>query len=267
MKGQTVVNNPPNDELPKYDRDFLLSPEKRNQVIELWEVEKFGRDSFGDPDAVALYGMRPAEWYNRGVRILARTTLEAVRDPLGNRIGQDVARIAATAPAGSTLGVVDPFTGSGNGLYSILQHLPGAEGIGFEFEPTIFEITTRNLALLDAPIRLFNGDFHTLLSKWRFPAGKRIVAFLAPPWADALDAESGLDLGRTKPPVGEIIDAFERVYADNPLLYAIEVHERLVPEPLAVLRKRFAWSEISIYDLAGPTGRHGVLLGTQRWQL
>ena len=59
--------------LPLYDRDFLLSPAKRNQVIELWEVEQFGRDSFGDPDAVALYGMRPAEWYDRGVRILART--------------------------------------------------------------------------------------------------------------------------------------------------------------------------------------------------
>jgi hypothetical protein len=28
----------------KYDRDFLLSPEKRNQLIELWEVEKYGRD-------------------------------------------------------------------------------------------------------------------------------------------------------------------------------------------------------------------------------
>jgi hypothetical protein len=36
--------------LPRYDRDFLLSPAKRNQIVELWEVEKFGRDSFGDPD-------------------------------------------------------------------------------------------------------------------------------------------------------------------------------------------------------------------------
>jgi hypothetical protein len=262
-----VVNDAPSGKVARYDRDFLLSPEKRNQVIELWEVEKFGRDSFGDPDAVALYGMRPAEWYDRGVRILARTTLEAVRDPLGNRIGQDVARIAASAPAGSTLGVVDPFTGSGNGLYSILRHLPGAEGIGFEFEPAIFEMTTRNLALLHAPIRLFNGDFRTLLSQWRFPASKHIVAFLAPPWADALNVKTGLDLGRTKPPVGEIIDAFERVYSDNPVLYVIEVHERLVPEPLAALRERFEWSEISIYDLAGPTGRHGVLLGTRRWQI
>src|SRR5262245_60389606 len=31
---------------PKYDRDFLLSPAKRNELLELWEVEKFGRDCF-----------------------------------------------------------------------------------------------------------------------------------------------------------------------------------------------------------------------------
>src|SRR5215468_10086824 len=94
-------------DLPRYDRDFLLSPAKRNQIVELWEVEQFGRDSFGDPDAVTLYGMTPAQWYARGVRILARTTLEAVRDPLGNRIGQHVADVAATAPTGSRFGVVD----------------------------------------------------------------------------------------------------------------------------------------------------------------
>ena len=49
-----------------YDRNFLLSPAKRNHIVELWEVEKFGRDSFGDSDAVALYGVRPAEWYAKG---------------------------------------------------------------------------------------------------------------------------------------------------------------------------------------------------------
>ena len=89
-----MANGVPSDRVPRYDRDFLLSPAKRNQIIELWEVEKFGRDSFGNPNAVSLYGMRPADWHARGVRILARTTLEAVRDPLGDRIGQDVARAA-----------------------------------------------------------------------------------------------------------------------------------------------------------------------------
>src|SRR3979409_2657493 len=115
------------DGIPRYNRDFLLSPAKRNQIVELWEVERFGRDSFGDPDAVSLYGMTPAQWYACGVRILARTTLEAVRDQLGNRIGQDVARVAATASPGSAFGVVDPFAGSCNGLFSILRPLPGAE--------------------------------------------------------------------------------------------------------------------------------------------
>jgi hypothetical protein len=254
------------DDIPCYDRDYLLSPIKRNQVIELWEVEKFGRDSFGDPNAVSLYGMTPAQWYARGIRILARTTLEAVRDPLGSRIGKDVARIVATAPSGSVIGVVDPFAGSCNGLFWILRHIPGAEGLGFEFEQAIFEMSTRNIASLDVPIRLMHGDFRTLLGQHRFPPTHRIVAFLAPPWADALNADSGLDLARTKPPIGETIEEFERVYRDNPILYVIEVHERLVLEPLAALRATFEDSELQIYDIAGPTGRHGVLLGTHRWQ-
>jgi len=51
----------------KYDRDFLLSEAKRNQVVELWEVEQYGRDCFSDPNHVHLYGFTPKEWYERGV--------------------------------------------------------------------------------------------------------------------------------------------------------------------------------------------------------
>jgi hypothetical protein len=260
-----MTSSEPATSIPRYDRDFLLSPAKRNQIVELWEVEKFGRDSFGDPDAVSLYGMRPADWYAKGVRILARTTLEAVRDPLGNRIGADVARVAATAPPGAIFGVLDCFAGSCNGLYSILRHLPHAEGIGFEFEPAIFDMSTRNIISLGAPIHLFNGSYRDLLAAHRFPMGHRIVAFLAPPWADALSAQKGLDLSRTKPPVAEIIADVERAYPYAPTLYVVEVHEHLVPAPLEALRASFDWSEVSIYDLPGPTGRHGVLLGTRRW--
>jgi hypothetical protein len=180
--------------IPRYDRDFLLNPAKRNQIVELWEVEKFGRDSFGDPGAVSLYGMTPTQWYARGVRILARTTLEAVRDPLGNRIGRDVARVAATAPPGSVFGVIDPFAGSCNGLFWILRHLPGADGLGFEFEQAIFDMTARNIASVGAPIKLVHGDYSKLVGQHRFGRAHRIVAFLAPPWADALSGEAGLDL-------------------------------------------------------------------------
>ena len=144
--------------------------------------------------------MTPTQWYARGVRILARTTLEAVRDSLGNRIGRDVARVAATAPPGSVFGVIDPFAGSCNGLFWILRHLPGAEGLGFEFEQVIFDMTARNIASLGVPIKLVHGDCSKLLGQHRFGGAHRIVASLAPPWADALSGETGLDLGRTNSP-------------------------------------------------------------------
>jgi hypothetical protein len=112
-------------------------------------------------------------------------------------------------------------------------------------------MTTRNIASLNAPVRIVHGDYRALLGEYRFPATNWIVAFLVPPWADALNAETRLGLGRTKAPVRDIIDEFELVYPSNPILYVVEVHERLVPKPLAALRKMFEWSELNIYDL-GP---------------
>ena len=138
----------------KYDRDFLLSPEKRNQLVKLLEVEKYGRDCFGDPDHVHLYGMKPKEWYGQGVRILARTCLEAVKDPLGEKIGSDIAEIVGRVSGKRPIGVVDPFAGSCNVLYAIVRRLAGSKGIGFEVEPTVFDLTSRNIAHLKAPIQL-----------------------------------------------------------------------------------------------------------------
>jgi hypothetical protein len=43
-----------------YDRWFLLG-EKRNELLTLREVQQYGRDSFGDPDQVSIYGLKPHE--------------------------------------------------------------------------------------------------------------------------------------------------------------------------------------------------------------
>ena len=185
---------------PKYDRDFLLSTEKRNQLMELWEVEKYGRDCFDDPDHVHIYGMPPKEWYDRGVRILARTCLEAVKDPLGDKIGEDIAEVVARVSDKRPIGVIDPFAGSCNGLCAILRHLPGGKGIGFEVEPVVFNLTTRNIAHLNAPIELVQGSYRDLVAVRKHPADHRLVVFLAPPWGDALQPATGLHLDRTKPP-------------------------------------------------------------------
>src|SRR5258708_32452882 len=97
--------------VPKYDRDFLLGPDKRNQLVELWEVEKYGRDSFGDPDHVHLYGMAPRQWWERGVRILARTCLEAAKDPLGDAEGPAVAKGIAPASGKDKVWLLHPVPG------------------------------------------------------------------------------------------------------------------------------------------------------------
>src|SRR6266436_6132915 len=94
-----------------YERVFLLSPEKRNQVMELWEVQKYGIDSFSDSDYVCIYGMPPAEWYGRGIRLLARTTVECVRDSLGQLIGKDVESVLHNSASAMKFKVIDPFAG------------------------------------------------------------------------------------------------------------------------------------------------------------
>jgi len=250
---------------PKYDRDFLLSPAKRNELIELWEVEKYGRDCFGDPDHVHLYGMPPKEWWGRGMRILARTCLEAVKDPLGEAIGGDVAKVITRAPGRPAVGIVDPFAGSCNGLYAMLRHLPAAKGIGFEIQKTVFDLTTRNIAQLNAPIDLVLGSYKDHLASRRHPGDHLIVAFLAPPWGDALHPVTGLHLDRTKPPILEIVRDFEKVYGSQPVLYVTQVQWLNDPTALKAVQSAFDWTDLRVYNFDVPGLQPGILLGTRRW--
>jgi 16S rRNA G966 N2-methylase RsmD len=209
--------------------------------------------------------MPPTEWYRRGVRLLARTTVEAVRDKLGEMIGRDVASIIQNTAAVTTFAVIDPFAGSCNGLYWILRNVGNSKGLGFEMDQSIFEMTKRNISALDRPINLLQGDYKALLDTHRFPSNHFIIAFLAPPWGDALNETKGLDLRRTKPPIADIIDDFERIYKDNRILYVTQVHQNIEPLSLENLKKRFDWSDLRIYDINVEGMRHGILLGLNRW--
>jgi hypothetical protein len=66
-----------------YDRALLLHGSKRNQVLTLAEIERYGLDSFADCDYVSIYGMPPREWYRQGIRVLGRT---AGNKGLGTRV-------------------------------------------------------------------------------------------------------------------------------------------------------------------------------------
>ena len=132
-------------EEPVHDRALLLHGHKRDKVLTLEEVQRYGSDSCSDPDCIRLYGMTPPQWYSRGVRLLGRTAVECTRDPLADRIGRDVAAVAASLPPETRCVVVDPFAGSCNTLYWILRHVAPSRGVAFEFDPKVYELTRRNI--------------------------------------------------------------------------------------------------------------------------
>src|SRR5262245_59785976 len=134
-----------------YDRALLLYGRKRNEVLNLAEIEQYGLDSFADADYVSIYGMPPREWYRRGVRLLGRTVVECTRDALADHIGRDVAAVAICMPANQFV-VIDPFAGSCNTLFWILRSLPNSEAIAFESDQQVFDLTYRNLAALNQRI-------------------------------------------------------------------------------------------------------------------
>jgi hypothetical protein len=245
----------------RYDRQLLLAGAMRNAVLELQEVERYGIDSYRDADYVSIYGLRPSEWYARGVRLLGRTAVECTRDSLGDAIGREVAAVVRPA---SPL-VVDLFVGSGNTLYWLLRHLPGARGLGFETDPMVFELTRQNLAALGLAINVRNVDYAAGLADLRVSEGQLLVVFIAPPWGEALVQTTGLDLRLTTPPVSEIVDVLAREVGASPLLCVIQAYERLDPSSLAEVRARFDWSALRIFSLNAPGENHGVLLGTRGW--
>jgi len=250
---------------PAYDRQLLLEGAKRNAVLDLTEVQRYGIESWGDPDYVCIYGLRPADWYGRGIRILGRTAVECTRDKLADNIGRDIAAVAKSVPLTSGALVIDPFTGSGNTLYWMLRHLPWARGFGFEQDPIVFQLTSRNLATLNVSIEVSNRDYRTGLSTLTIVPDQLVIAFIAPPWGDALNESTGLDLRRTTPPITEIVDLLVDIVGKNPLLCAIQVYETLVAASLAELTPRFSWSAQLMYGLNAPGQNHGILMGTRGW--
>ena len=247
-----------------YDRALLLHGPKRNEILTLAEIERYGLDSFANSDYVSIYGMPPREWYRHGIRLLGRTAVECTRDALGDRIGRDVASVATRMPSNEFV-VIDPFAGSCNTLFWILRHLPNSEGIAFESDLQLFDLTHRNLVALGQRIELVHGDYERLLQQLRLPEDRGIIAFVAPPWGTALDEVQGLDLGRTTPPIGRVIEQIASQFPKYKILFATQIYERVRTHSLAQIQLRLDWTELRIYDINDEGRNHGILLGTKGW--
>lgn len=248
-----------------YDRSFLLG-ERRNELLDLWEVQRYGDEVFGDPDTVSIYGLEPADWYGRGVRLLGRTAAECTRDRFADLIGRDVAKVAKTAGDVNRSIVIDPFAGSGNTLYWIALHVKPDRSVGFELDDMVFELTRRNVSIMGLGINVIHEDYERGLKGLRVGKDEFVILFIAPPWGEALDSESGLDLRRTAPSVAEIIDLAAAVFDRHKLLFAIQAYESVAPDSVAELTARFESSALNVYDINAQAKNPGLLLGTVGWQ-
>jgi len=129
----------------------------------------------------------------------------------------------------------------------------------------VFDLTTRNIAQLNAPIDLVLGNYKDHLASRRHPPDHLIVAFLAPPWGDALHPVTGLHLDRTKPPILEIVRDFERVYGSQPVVYVTQVAWLNEQTALKAVESAFDWTELRVYNFNIPGWQPGIVLGTRRW--
>ncbi len=182
-----------------YDRELLLLGSRRNEVLELWEVRRYGIDSYGDADYVSIYGLSPTEWYRRGIRLLGRTVVECTRDRLADAMGREIAAAASLGSRTSRATVVDLFAGSCNTLFWILRHLAHSQALGFELDPQVFNLTRQNLSILGMPIEIVHEDYVKVAHRLSLAADQLLIAFIAPPWGEALTKANGLDLRRTSP--------------------------------------------------------------------
>ena len=260
----TVAGDAPRSQTRAYDR-WLLLGQMRNEVLSLAEVQSYGRDTFGDPDYVSIYGLKPADWYARGVRLVGRTTVECTRDRFADLIGRDVGTAAESAPGVSGSVVVDPFAGSGNTLYWITRRVEPERSVGFELDDAVFALTRENLSIIGLGIEVLHRGHEPGLEGLSVSDDDLVIVFVSPPWGAALGEEAGLDLRRTTPPVAEIVDLAMAVWHRNKLLFAIQAYELVDADSLAELTYRFHSSALNVYDINPQAKNPGLLLGTVGW--
>jgi hypothetical protein len=162
---------------PLHDRALLLHGEKRNELLTLEEIQGYGSDSFSDPDYIRLYGMTPPQWYAHGIRLLGRTAVECTGDPLADRIGRDVAAVAASLPVETPLVYLFFITdGETTGRFIrdeyCVAHLPARSvvlGLDLFPEPQSSQLELRKLLSDFPPQAIFFGFAPSLATSRKHP--------------------------------------------------------------------------------------------------
>jgi hypothetical protein len=143
-----------------------------------------------------------------------------------------------------------------------MRHLSGAIGLGFELDGR-FQLT-RKTSVVGSSIEILNVNYRSALRDVSVTVDQVLIAFIAPPWGDALEKIAGLDLRRTNPPIIDIVTLLFNSFPHNRLLCAIQTYELVNAASLEELKACFDWSVSRIYRRNAPGQNHGILLGSKR---
>ncbi|MBS0237411.1 MAG: hypothetical protein JSR89_03180 [Proteobacteria bacterium] len=185
--------------------------------------------------------MAPVAWYALGIRILGRTAVEVTRDRYAEFMAKSVAHTLASNGCRIS-DVIDPFVGSGNLLYHLLQATMATRGCGLDINRDILTLTESNFSRL----RLLRRLRHTRLTfqplDWSqspsYIENRATLVVVCPPWGDAFD-EAGLDLRKTAPPVPNVLRTLRGSERSGPIFALIPTHPSMVTESVDAIKQDY----------------------------
>lgn len=210
-------------------RSDLFGP-ARTRLLTGEELCEAGRLIHGRPEGFSLYGIPAQDMEAKGLRVLGRTVIECAVDAHASAAADAVAELRAELPAAREALIVDLFCGSGNVGHHLGLRL-GHAGYAAELDPFVHAATRHNLDRIGSTIDLRLTDYRDLLADLA-PCGPRDTYVVEPPWGPAFTA-AGLDLGRTSPPIADILADIRRARAGEPCVVVIKTNDRIAHDSLA----------------------------------
>jgi hypothetical protein len=230
-----------------------LLGEKRGAVLSLDEIRRVGDEFYEDPEGLQLYGMRPRDYFEIGVRVTGRTAIECSNDVRAIGQAEAVRDVLSREFPGRSPSALDLFTGSGNSLYHLARSTSAVTAVGFELDDNVYQLTRKNFEKVGFQAHFERGSYKDLLRPEVLPRDTPCAVLVSPPWGAAFSFTGGLDLRRTEPPVGEILSFVRERLPHHELIFVIQTHERTVAASVAAITAgRAVYAEGVIHASARP---------------
>jgi adenylylsulfate kinase len=194
-------------------------------------------------DVFSIYGLSIDELWERKIRISCRTLVESTKDEWCHRIIEEQSHVLKQYRAEATgeILVFDPFCGSANLLLHAGRFFGRSRCLGWEKSAVVYENSvhaqgTLGIARTECRIELRSFEELSVPGFASLRPNMSNVVIIDPPFGDALDDTTGLDLTKTKPPVASIIERWLEFTKEARTLFLVKSHLVLNPASLEPLR-------------------------------